>query len=89
MVSLLKKYELGDMLVLYYIDSETRNVELMLLPENTSPLSWESKKQGIDSLVQLKLMGDIYPGGYAGGGTLRQGESTLRLGIRGAGGGIL
>jgi alpha-galactosidase len=79
MVSLLKQYEFGDMLVLYYIDSKTRNVELMLLPENTTPLSWESKKQEIDSLVQLKLMGDIYPGGYAGGGTLRQGESTLRL----------
>lgn len=79
MVALLKQYEFGDMLVQYYMDDETRNVELMLLPENATPLSWECKKQGVDSLVQLKLMGDTYPGGYAGGGTLRQGESTLRL----------
>lgn len=78
-VSLLKEYQLGDMLIKYYIDNETKNVEIMLLPENTVPLRWEAKRQAIDSLVQLKLVGDTYPGGYAGGGTLRQGESTLRL----------
>lgn len=79
MVSLLKEYQVGDMLIRYYIDDKTKNVELMLLPANTVPLRWDAKNQAIDSLVQLKLAGDIYPGGYAGGGTLRQGESTFLL----------
>ncbi|HWT74447.1 MAG TPA: glycoside hydrolase family 36 protein, partial [Mobilitalea sp.] len=78
-VSLLKEYQLGDMVVQYYIDNITKNVELILLPLNTSPLPWNEKNQVVDSLVQLKLVGDTYPGGYAGGGTMRQGESVLRL----------
>jgi alpha-galactosidase len=78
-VTLLKEYQLGDMLVLYYMDKETKNIELMLLPENTTPQPWDRKKQDIDSLIQIKLVGDIYPGGYAGGGTLRQGESSSCL----------
>jgi len=79
MVTLLKEYQFLDMVARYYIDDYTKNVELMLLPDNTEPLPWEKKNQRIDSLVQLKLAGDVYPGGYAGGNTLRQGESALRL----------
>ena len=78
-VTLLKQYLLGDMQALYYIDEETKNVELMLLPENICPQPWDKKKQEIDSLVQLQMTGDAYPSAYAGGGTLRQGESSLRL----------
>lgn len=78
-VSLLEEYHFGDMLIQYYIDNEARNVELMLLPENRLPVVWDRKKQVIDSLVQLKIVGDIYPGGYAGGGTMRQGLSSLCL----------
>ena len=78
-VTLLKQYLLGDMQALYYMDEETKNVELMLLPENICPQPWDKKKQEIDSLVQLQMTGDAYPSAYAGGGTLRQGESSLRL----------
>ena len=78
-VSLLKQYQLGDMLIQYYIDKESKNVELMLLPEHMEAVAWDEKNQVIDSLVQLKLVGDIYCGAYSGGGTMRQSESTLRL----------
>ncbi|MBE5871520.1 MAG: alpha-galactosidase [Lachnospiraceae bacterium] len=76
MVELLQKYVFGDMECRYYIDKETGGVELILVPANSSIVSWEEKKQTVDSLVQLKLAGDSYPGGYAGGRTMRQSGSV-------------
>ena len=78
-ISLLKEYKFGDMIALYYIDENSKNVELELIPDNYKDKIVNNKKHSIDSLVQLKLAGDIYPGGYAGGSTMRQGESTTRL----------
>ena len=66
-VVLLNEYRLGDMRALYYVGHETKNVELMLLPDDVKQVSWDEKKQVVDSLVQIKLAGDIYQGGYAGG----------------------
>lgn len=79
MVTLLNQYQLGDMQIYYYLDSENRNVECMLLPCGTEPISWEKKNQNIDSLVQVKVVGDTYQGGYAGGNTMRQSESTTNF----------
>lgn len=79
MVTLLKEYILGDMKCKYYIDSDTRNVELIIVPESERATEWENKKQKIDSLVQIKLAGDTYLGEYSGGKTMRQGESVTRL----------
>ncbi len=78
-VSILKKYSFKDTDVVYMIDSQTKNVGLMLLPEGMEPVDWEQKKQMVDSLVQIKIAGDVYPGAYAGGVTMRQGESTFCL----------
>lgn len=77
--SVLNEYTFGDMTVRYYLDEATRNVELMLLPAGMLPLDYDKKNHTAESLVQLKITGDIYPGGYAGGGTMRQGESAVRL----------
>ena len=79
MVTLLNKYILGDMRCEYYIDQDTRNVELIIVPESEPTTEWEKKNQKIDSLLQIKLAGDTYPGGYAGGKTMRQGESVAKL----------
>lgn len=73
---------LGDMQALYYLEEETGNMELMLLPEGTEPLPFEQKHKKADNLVQVKYTKDVYLGGYAGGGTLRQGESVERLRYR-------
>ncbi|MFA9464935.1 MAG: glycoside hydrolase family 36 protein [Velocimicrobium sp.] len=78
-VKVLKEYQLGDMVASYYLDNTTKNVSLMLLPIGKKPLDWERKKQEIDSLIQVKIAGDIYPGAYAGGSTMRQGESVMKL----------
>lgn len=76
---LLNEFLFGDMIAKYYIESETKNVELMLLPVGIKPVDWERKNQVVESLVQIKIIGDAYLGGYAGGGTLRQGESVTLL----------
>jgi len=81
-VVLLNEYALGDMKACYYLDREREMAELMLLPADMAAVKWEDKNQEIDSLVQLKIIGDVYPGGYAGGGTLRQGESVERMKYR-------
>lgn len=78
MVKELNRYLFGDMKAVYYIDEDKR-VELMLIPSDRKEMNFGDKNQSIDSLVQIKIMGDTYPGGYAGGNTLRQGPSTTEL----------
>ena len=78
-VKIYRDIALGDMLARYYLDEDTGNVELQLLPAGSEPLCWEENAHDLDSLVQLKLAGDIYSGGYAGGVTMRQSESTGNL----------
>lgn len=79
MVVLLNRYLLGDMECFYYLDDETKAVELIIVPEGMELPDWKEKRQEIDSLVQIKAAGDIYPGGYAGGSTMRQGGSVSLL----------
>ena len=63
----------------YVQDEETGSVELVLLPaDETYEVSYREKPYP-DSLVQVKLSGDTYAGGYAGGRTMRQSASVLNL----------
>lgn len=79
MVTILNRYALGDMDCCYFKDSESGNVELALIPAGMEPLAWEKKRQRVDSLIQIKKAGDAYPGGYAGGATLRESATTGAL----------
>jgi alpha-galactosidase len=64
----------------YYLQETNSSViELMLLPTGTELLPFEAKRRSLDSMVQLKVIGDVYPGAYAGGGTLRQSGSVSKL----------
>jgi len=74
MQKLLNTYVLGDMKATYLIDEDTANVELVLLPAGIEYKDMDSQKEKpyIDSLVQIKIMGDTYNGGYAPGITMRQ-----------------
>lgn len=69
-------YRLGDMQAVYVLDGETKNPELVLLPADMEYREQKREKPYADSLVQIKIAGDIYPGGYAGGRTLRQGKTV-------------
>lgn len=77
--ALLYRIQLGDMSARYYLDAVTQQVELQLLPIGCEPFAWSCKRQTVDSLVQLKLVGDAYTGYYAGGVTLRDSQSVRNL----------
>ena len=79
MYECIREIELGDMKAIYYQDVETGKTGLYLLPITCAPVPWETKRQEVDSLVQIKYAADTYQGGYAGGVTLREGESVRRL----------
>lgn len=72
-----KNYVLGDMQAVYVQDEETGSVELMLLPADAVFEVAYREKSFPDSLVQIKLSGDTYAGGYAGGRTMRQSATVL------------
>lgn len=79
MQKILNSYVLGDMNATYLIDEDTANVELVLLPAEIEykDLDYQKEKPYIDSLVQIKIMGDTYNGGYAPGITMRQSPTVI------------
>lgn len=76
MSELIKSYVLGDMQAFYVMDEKTKNPELVLLPAGMEYRESEKEKPYADSLLQIKLAGDTYLGGYAGGVTMRQGKTV-------------
>lgn len=83
MHEIIKEYVLGDMKAVYHRETETGKTGLYLLPAGRECVPWESKKQSVDSLVQLKCCGDTYMGAYAGGVTMREGETVQMLSYSG------
>lgn len=79
MAEIIKTYTLGDMSAVYLLNPENHNPELVLLPEGTEYRDRKRDKPYPDSLVQVKIAGDIYPGGYAGGRTMRQSQTVERF----------
>ena len=71
-------FTLGDMAAYYMLEKEDSQIELMLVPvkkekELTEKLDamLESKCLHGDSLIQVKLLDDIYPGAYGPGTSMR------------------
>ena len=78
MKKILNRYEFDDMAACYEIN-EGKQVGLFLYPADLPLEACANQDSAIDSLVQLKITGDMYNGAYAPGNTLRNGESTLRM----------
>ena len=75
-------FTLGDMCA-RYIKDERGNAELVLIPEGTENELCGCKISRGDSLVQVKLLEDRYPGTLSGGITLRNSETVERLKLEG------
>lgn len=75
-VKRISKYRFKDMEVEYLLEEETGIPEFVMYPAGLSPKPWNSKKQNIDHLMQLKILGDNYTGSYSGGVSMRQSESV-------------
>ncbi len=76
---ILNRYNLGDMQVIYILDEESKMCELVLLPKDCQYKENMEKVHRTENLVQLKIAGEVYPGAYAGGKSMRNGESTTSL----------
>ncbi len=79
MSKLIKAYSMGDMQAIYILNEENHNPELVLLPQGAEYVDQDEKKEKpyTDNLVQVKILGDTYMGGYAPGVTMRQSPTTL------------
>lgn len=75
----LQEYKLGDMVAKYLIDRDSMQVGFQLLPEKVSQENIVTDNCFMESLIQYKLTGDIYNEAYAGGCSMRNGESVRKL----------
>lgn len=75
----LSEFELGDMVLVYETDPHSSNVGLLMIPKHFRGFIAEQKNYRIDSLVQLKILGDNYPDGFSQGLTMRNSASTFGL----------
>lgn len=78
-ITVFKVYHLGDMLARYLLEEETGQMGFQLLPGGLAVPESVRKNQKLESLVQVKLTGDIYDEAYALGSCLRNGETVRRL----------
>lgn len=78
MISTLRDFRLNDMIAHYTVD-ENGLVGFILLPEAVKLLENLTRKCQQESMVQIKYEGDIYGDCYAGGVSLRNGQSAKEL----------
>lgn len=78
-VKILKEYRLGDMTARYLLDSTAGQTGLALLPSSLPLAEQLPKGREIESLVQVKVTGDIYNEAYAMGNSMRNGETVRRM----------
>ncbi|UKS28226.1 alpha-galactosidase [Paenibacillus sp. HWE-109] len=78
-MELLSSFAFEDITVQYWWEPSTRQVGLVLVPSQLTGQIDTGKQYGVDSLVQVKLVGDDYPGGFAQGRTMRNSESVSQF----------
>lgn len=72
-------YIFGAIEIRYYMETDTKQVGLLLLPEGRNFDPGSVKDCRIEPLVQIKLLGDDYPGGFSHGHTMRSSKSVYRF----------
>lgn len=73
---LLSKFDLGDMQIRYYLETERKHVVFTLIPRHMEDEIREYKFSRGDSMIQCKIAGDVYPASYAGGLTMHNSGTT-------------
>lgn len=69
----------GDMAVKYIIDTETNVIGLSIIPKSLEYLFILEGNWKVESLIQLKIIGDRYPDGFSHGHTMRNSVSSREL----------
>lgn len=79
MIKQYSKYRLGDMAVIYLYDSKTKLLGMTLLPSALEDKFVTEGKWTVESLVQVKAIGDAYPDGFSHGHTMRNSRTARNL----------
>ncbi|HIY58373.1 MAG TPA: hypothetical protein H9829_09305 [Candidatus Tetragenococcus pullicola] len=74
----ISSFECGDMLVNYY-QNPIGGVEWIIVPKKKASQVCLPIKKKFDSLIQVKLLGDDYPKGFATGSSMRNSETVKSL----------
>ena len=75
----ISQFDLGDMTLVYELDTKSGNVGMIMVPSNLKNNINTDKEYGVDSIVQLKILGDNYSDGFSQGMTMRNSGSTREL----------
>lgn len=78
-IEVVKEYTFNDMVVRYLADKESGQIGVYLLPSEMSMVPFMDKNMELESLVQLKLTGDIYEAAYGMGNSMRNSETVRRF----------
>jgi len=79
-ISIVSRFEAGDVRVLFVREESTGAVGLMLFPASLEEkLPREGRAWRVDSLAQLKCVGQAYAPFFAGGKTMRNSDSVLGM----------
>lgn len=76
---IISKIKLGDMLLIYEKDIEFNRCGFTIIPECMENKVTDDKFYRVNSLIQLKIIGDMYPNCYAHGSSMRNSESSNRM----------
>ena len=79
MKELFAQYELGTMVLFYVREEESLQTGLCVLPMELKDQFSLEGNWNVDSLVQVKLIGDVYPDGFSHGHTMRNSNTTKDL----------
>lgn len=81
MKRIIHSYTLGDMCATYVEETQNGICGMMLYPAALADrVSLEGSWQ-VDSLVQVKLVGDAYPTGFSCGHTMRNSQTAIRCAV--------
>jgi len=79
MKTILSRYETGGMLLLYILDTETENIGFTIIPQTLQDQFTLNGDWRVESLIQLKRIGDNYPIGFSNGHTMRNSGTCGRM----------
>lgn len=75
----ISRVQAGDMTLVYEQETDFKTAGFYIIPSDMEQADDKKKFYRINSMVQLKLVGDIYPNCYGHGSSMRNGESSNRL----------
>ena len=75
----ISRIQVGDMMLVYEQETDFKTVGFYIIPADMDAEDNKKKFYRINSMVQLKLVGDIYPNCYGNGSSMRNGESSNLL----------